>query len=252
MNSLSPGGIRKYGIYATGEIILVVVGILLALSINNWNQQRINRMEEQRLLNSLIRDLELTIINAERCYNSSLERLIRIKWTLDSIGASSSIYKNPRLLEIMNADTFKVSNPDNRDFTFQLASIRYYFNLDYPVATYQEFISTGKIGIIRNDSLRSEILDFYNKMDSRLFLYRKVEEMRDEFVHFLATEGIGIATHGSKKEIWPGIQKKKELIALNENLASFSEIGMYQMKLNTNSIQDISSRLIAMIKEEIK
>ena len=37
---------RKYILYAIGEILLVVIGILIALQINNWNQQRI---EENRI-----------------------------------------------------------------------------------------------------------------------------------------------------------------------------------------------------------
>ena len=40
----------KYLKYAIGEIILVVIGILLALQINNWNQERQNRIQEEILL----------------------------------------------------------------------------------------------------------------------------------------------------------------------------------------------------------
>jgi hypothetical protein len=44
---------RKYLKYAIGEIILVMVGILLALQVNNWNQQRIAAQKEQLLLEAL-------------------------------------------------------------------------------------------------------------------------------------------------------------------------------------------------------
>ena len=37
----------KYMRYAIGEIILVVIGILIALQINNWNQQRKDRYQTQ-------------------------------------------------------------------------------------------------------------------------------------------------------------------------------------------------------------
>jgi len=42
--------ISKYMLYAIGEIILVVVGILIALQINNWNSKRIENTEEQNVL----------------------------------------------------------------------------------------------------------------------------------------------------------------------------------------------------------
>jgi len=47
----------KYMLYAIGEIILVVIGILIALQINNWNQQRLNNGQERIYLEDLKRDL---------------------------------------------------------------------------------------------------------------------------------------------------------------------------------------------------
>ena len=41
----------KYSRYAIGEIVLVVIGILIALQINNWNEERIENRKEQALLN---------------------------------------------------------------------------------------------------------------------------------------------------------------------------------------------------------
>jgi predicted negative regulator of RcsB-dependent stress response len=43
----------KYFKYAIGEIILVVIGILIALQINNWNENRLEKIEEQSFLSNL-------------------------------------------------------------------------------------------------------------------------------------------------------------------------------------------------------
>jgi len=40
---IAGGNFRKYALYALGEIFIVVLGILIALSINNWNNERIRR-----------------------------------------------------------------------------------------------------------------------------------------------------------------------------------------------------------------
>ena len=48
----------KYIIYAIGEIILVVVGILIALQINTWNEEKKARIEELGYINSYLIDLE--------------------------------------------------------------------------------------------------------------------------------------------------------------------------------------------------
>ena len=54
---LSKGKTGKYLKYAIGEIILVVIGILIALGINNWNQERIGHKKELDLLKNLKEEL---------------------------------------------------------------------------------------------------------------------------------------------------------------------------------------------------
>ena len=55
----------KYMIYAIGEIILVVIGILIALQINNWNEGRIEQRQITEYAHALIKDLERDLIMAE-------------------------------------------------------------------------------------------------------------------------------------------------------------------------------------------
>ena len=55
---LSENKLSKYLIYALGEIVLVVIGILIALQINNLNEQRIQKNLEQNYLRSLKKEFE--------------------------------------------------------------------------------------------------------------------------------------------------------------------------------------------------
>ncbi|WP_431134157.1 hypothetical protein [Psychroserpens mesophilus] len=52
---------RKYMLYATGEIILVIIGILIALAINNWNQQKQLKNANQELQKKVIVQLDKDI-----------------------------------------------------------------------------------------------------------------------------------------------------------------------------------------------
>ena len=52
---------RSYLLYAIGEIMLVVIGILIALQVNNWNQNRKQEIAEQGYLNSLQEDFNKDI-----------------------------------------------------------------------------------------------------------------------------------------------------------------------------------------------
>jgi hypothetical protein len=70
---LKEGNLKKYLTYALGEIIIVVIGILLALYLNNWNQKRTNKKQEiqfyQSMKNQLNEDLNTLI--GEMNYNQN-------------------------------------------------------------------------------------------------------------------------------------------------------------------------------------
>ena len=53
-NVLSEGKTGKYMKYAIGEIVLVVIGILIALQIKNWNENRKYRNQEKQYINRLL------------------------------------------------------------------------------------------------------------------------------------------------------------------------------------------------------
>lgn len=58
-NLLNEGKTSRYFKYAVGEIVLVVIGILIALQINNWNKSRIATIQEITLLKNMQQDIEL-------------------------------------------------------------------------------------------------------------------------------------------------------------------------------------------------
>ena len=60
---LAENKFSKYLVYAIGEIALVMIGILLALQVNNWNEQRKDRNTEQKILNDL---QEYFLVNINR------------------------------------------------------------------------------------------------------------------------------------------------------------------------------------------
>ncbi len=58
---IESGSTRKYLLYAIGEIALVVIGILIALQINNWNEWRKDRETEEKILHEIIENLETNL-----------------------------------------------------------------------------------------------------------------------------------------------------------------------------------------------
>jgi len=88
----------KYFKYAIGEIILVVIGILIALQINNWNEGRVNKIKLEDYLNEMIVDLNLDIKNL----NNEIDR------------ASMMISRNQSFLEHRNYDAFSIDSLEKR------------------------------------------------------------------------------------------------------------------------------------------
>jgi hypothetical protein len=55
----------RYFFYAIGEIVLVVMGILIALAINNWNEERILEIQRRKLIESLKADFSTNVRRLE-------------------------------------------------------------------------------------------------------------------------------------------------------------------------------------------
>ncbi|WP_445748329.1 DUF6090 family protein [Polaribacter sp.] len=71
----------KYFKYAIGEIVLVVIGILIALQINNWNQERITHQENQIILNNLNKEFSENLIEL----NSSIREITVLVESLEKL-----------------------------------------------------------------------------------------------------------------------------------------------------------------------
>ena len=84
-NLLMKNQIGKYYKYAFGEIVLVVIGILIALSINNWNEARKNEIKQSILIKNIIEDLRLDSIHI----NKSLSEVENQKSLVDDLIAKS-------------------------------------------------------------------------------------------------------------------------------------------------------------------
>lgn len=78
------GAKSKYLKYAIGEIVLVVIGILIALSINNWSEERMSNKQIHLLLGNLVKSIEEDIgylnwtANLNEFRSNSLYSLLKI------------------------------------------------------------------------------------------------------------------------------------------------------------------------------
>ncbi len=129
--------------YAIGEILLVVIGILIAVSINNWNQNRLTNNLEVQYYKRLIEDFKdgKEIIQATLNYSNqvSLHAKNAIAIYENSIYMDSNPVRN--LIDMYQASQLQAPNS--------------------PTSTYKELIASGQINIFQIDSLKTALIRYF-------------------------------------------------------------------------------------------
>jgi len=154
---LGEGKTGKYLKYAIGEVILVVIGILIALSINTWNENRKNSTIEKNTLIDLKSDLEsaMTQLDTKIEQNKFWRRL-------DSL-----------LLDVIHFNK-KISTD-----SLEKLILGHIFSpgFDPELGTLNEILSTGKMEIIKNRTLRKHISSWNKSMDELSEVDKKLEHL---------------------------------------------------------------------------
>lgn len=138
---LQQNQVTRYLVYALGEIALVMVGILLALQVNTWNQNRQDRKQEQQLLAQL--EIE---------YNKNLEQL------------NSKIFIRKKILNsCLNILDYRKRSPDLVDvdsLNFHLYRMITRPTFNPILGVTNEVSNSGKLYLIKNAELRKELTSF--------------------------------------------------------------------------------------------
>ncbi|BAO76435.1 DUF6090 family protein [Winogradskyella sp. PG-2] len=87
-NLLSEGKTRKYFKYAIGEILLVVIGILIALGINNWNENRKFKNVEKNVLTNIYKNLGTDSIQF-KYYTQQFKQIEKLHLELFKVGVDN-------------------------------------------------------------------------------------------------------------------------------------------------------------------
>ncbi|MBO3117166.1 hypothetical protein J4050_10435 [Winogradskyella sp. DF17] len=141
---LSDNKTGKYLKYAIGEIILVVIGILIALQINTWNEERKTAIEEGLYLNRLLAE------NKEDLESFSIE-IKNLEKGIETILTFSEAFKT-----LNTPDTLLVKAANGY---FQFGSI--YPTFTSSTSTFDDLSSTGNLKVISNSSLRDKLVKHY-------------------------------------------------------------------------------------------
>ena len=153
----------KYFKYAIGEVVLVMVGILLALQVNNWNEDRVQQQKEIVNLIELKKSLESDLINE---FIPGLAYMDNSKEALNNL--TDFYTKTDDIFNDSLTSYFKRYLQRGWNFVFNTAA-------------FENVKSTG-IDIISNDELRSKIATIYS------YEYRNIREGNKTVLIYFETQ----------------------------------------------------------------
>ena len=150
--------------YALGELIIVTVGVLIALAIDQWNSDRLARMEEAEVIERLIFDMQADV----RSLENGLTLLDRKEASLRRL-------------------TSTLGNTNNRpeDATEFLSDVIYAAQYGWVQggvrrSTFDELLGSGKFSLIQDTELRGAITSYYALYESS---WTRIDERETEYPH---------------------------------------------------------------------
>ncbi len=137
---LSDNKFSKYLLYAVGEILLVVIGILIALQLDNWNDERAKRDREFTILTEIQRNLEANVNQ----FSSEIKNQESIVQSIDII-----------------MEQIKNNIPYNDSLGTKYAAVAWTEEFNFANSAFETLKSFG-FDLISSDSLRENIIQLFN------------------------------------------------------------------------------------------
>ena len=201
----------KYSRYAIGEIVLVVIGILIALQINNWNEERKERKKEKQLLMTLSEDFKSNLTSLEQSINKI--QIIRERYSLVLEYAGNM---NNGLTKEMKDTIIKT------EFAFT--------NLVDGALT--SILGSNKLEIIRNDTLKG----WLTKYPSYIKALKAIE--RDLIYYVKDTQRPMVRSYLSLSDL---LLEEPRFDQLKENISESDFEGLLRSREYLNVVMGIRS-----------
>jgi hypothetical protein len=203
--------------YYISEIIVVVIGIFIAIQLNNFNESRKNSNEEQKSLKRILSDLKT-------------DKLVKENF-ITYITKSGNYLKNI-------AYNSKSENLDSLYINIGTAFNHYRINPEYI-----NLKSSGKLNLISNDTIRYNLVNYYEVVYD---FYDEISEQHKEFIKEDITEYFKTEFPSDTTSLVDPVIVKTKLNDLKFNNLIISQISYYKQireNVKTNRIEDLINRI---------
>ncbi len=222
---LAENKIGRYVFYAIGEIFLVVIGILIALQINNWNDSRIERNEE--------------LISYKNIRQQVLDDRKELREVKDFNSYYSTIYQYASKI-ISAGDRTKTDS-----LAFFAMGLSQYSDFHRSGTIYETLANSGQLKLLKN----AEITGALQQLETTYNFANQLEKMHWELI----TSEVSVALKGVINYTDFQVLKPEALFSVELQNIFFEIIGISQWKdsIYSKALQEID-QVIALIDQELK
>lgn len=225
-NTIKKDNSGGYFLNAIKEISMLVIGILIALFINNWNAERKNRHVEREIYKDFLTALTKDSIHLTTISNTFSDGFQAQKYFIQN--SSDKVLKEKSLDEI-------------QELALKTLDVSHSFFPRYGI--YQEVLNNGEFTLLKSDDIRNQLTEIYER---RYKLYEHVDATVEQKIHF---------------ELQPIVKGKYQLFLPEEKVISpqpfnskifkehYSDF-TYQLR-SMNSILGSTEKIIGVMGENI-
>lgn len=237
---LTENKFSKYLIYAIGEIVLVMIGILLALQVNNWNELQKNEKIESVFLEDFSNDLKSDIKTLQAAISQNNERIL----ATDSILSILSFKDELTSLELIEFAGYNISLTSESYFIPEKSAIR-------------QFESSNGGEIISSKELKDKLFRYYGFNER---VEQNMEKSIQLYQHNFITKGISqvmLAGNVLKTQIGSDFNRPDlQLNDLRDNSDYLYSVLSKQVGTRTQNrvyqeTIDAAEELVALIRDEL-
>ena len=233
-----------YLLYAIGEIVLVVIGILIAVSVNNWNARRNAETESNQLLQELILDLARDTTRFSSIVNEDALGFISAKKAIRNCSLAITL-------------TYEDLTPQLADSLISIDISSGLSAINAETSTFDEIKSNGKLYNLTTDSLKRKIVDYYSLVQREESYNRTSRTLIDKIafedisaIWLLDTDRMYQEDFDLKNYAWLFDKNSREMKEYREFLIKSMSIE-YNNMTKFEYLQSEASLLIEEIKTEL-
>lgn len=235
--------LKKYLLYAAGEVFLVVIGILLALQFNNWNIEKENAKKEEWYLINIVEDIEYQKGDLKDQITDYKHSIQVSKQLLKDFNRLQSFTKIDSLNDKLNTITFTDDFPNTNN-------------------TYQELVSSGQQTLIKDKELSLQVIDFYlfcqdnfidvkNNNDNLYYkeiypVLNKLSQIHTDFEILENDEENSLHNNAVNEYLKKELEKPANILALLNAIKKHTSIQMIHLEIAEETLEG-GKELIAFI-----